>query len=339
MERKFRLYHNGTTEFESSIFDVIGGDDETKQTKGLAYILYSDEHLFKSFYHTVLAKSSDLFNDKDYSWKNILSYDVIAEGITSNRKRADILIKILFKNDLKLAIIIEAKSIKKSVKIEDVDTQLDQYMLDGSIKGLDSYNKVGVTLTKYKHITNESINISWSDVISIISTSVYKNGDHSLTKQFFKFLTGINKEMNYYEKEVLSVPASKTYNEIEKYHIYTRSEESVKFKKAIFMAFREPGGIMRKLYKVEDVLIINPHDLLAMNRIQESMSPDIAERIVNYSNEIEFGNNNHRYYILSIDENIELPHAPKTKTVVQGHAYYTLSEILSKNEVTPASAD
>lgn len=45
---KFSLYNKNCKNIESTIFDLISGNKETKQTKGLAYILSKDVNLIKS---------------------------------------------------------------------------------------------------------------------------------------------------------------------------------------------------------------------------------------------------------------------------------------------------
>lgn len=38
MKTMMRLYQEGRTDYQSTFFDLINGDTETKQTKGLAYL-------------------------------------------------------------------------------------------------------------------------------------------------------------------------------------------------------------------------------------------------------------------------------------------------------------
>lgn len=47
LKTSFKLYKVENSKFESSIFDLIDGDRETKQTKGLAYLLKLDNKIIE----------------------------------------------------------------------------------------------------------------------------------------------------------------------------------------------------------------------------------------------------------------------------------------------------
>jgi hypothetical protein len=49
MKIHFKLYTNGRSEYKSSIFDLVQGNKETKQTKLLAYILSQYEDFLFNF--------------------------------------------------------------------------------------------------------------------------------------------------------------------------------------------------------------------------------------------------------------------------------------------------
>ena len=49
MKKYFRLYTDGKTGLSSSIFDLMSGDKEPIQTKGLAYLLCQDEKFIYKF--------------------------------------------------------------------------------------------------------------------------------------------------------------------------------------------------------------------------------------------------------------------------------------------------
>ncbi|GAU09288.1 hypothetical protein [Desulfoplanes formicivorans] len=340
MKTVFRIYENKNAKFESSIFDMINGNKETKQTKGLAYILKEYPDIIKDILSIETVKDYTKNKKIQPNWNNTNKIEVIAEKITTSRKRLDILIKIDKDKKPFLAIIIEAKSIKSNIKPIDASIQLQKYLHADELPELEKYKKIPIVLTNYKTIlTNEIITIRWAEIINIISKRNKDNND--LLWQYYNFITGVNKDMNFYEKEVLSIPAGKTIDLVQKYLIYECPDrKEYRYKKTIFVTFRaNGGGTMEKLYKIKDVIVFNPTLKSDIDRANEYINDKkINERLNKFISESNYKDSEEKkFYILADDEVIELKNKPRPARNNVKFTYYRLADILTQKIVKPAS--
>lgn len=194
MNLQFRLYNT----LHSSYFDLISGYTEVKQTKGLALVLASDEKLLNNFLSIPLIKSKISCNDFD---KAIVNAEFVSEG--NEKLRPDILIR-LYKDSKPIhAIIIEAKSINKSLSSNQVTDQIRNYVSNENLftilkpfksfksNGLEN-NIIGIILTKYKTFlgNNNYVCLSWNDIIEFLENNIEVN---KLSADYFYFITKINK--------------------------------------------------------------------------------------------------------------------------------------------------
>lgn len=351
----FRLYKKDDTNIESTIFDLCSGDKETKQTKGFAYILSKNPNLIKRIIRikSIFNKLKDLLGE-NYKLLNKISYiHVDAEMLSTDLipKRRDITISFysdaIRSIDKKfLVIVIEAKSIKLSGKqsFETIDNQILGY-LDSSIFPSDgNAKKLGITLTKHKILNDYSKNlarITWKEIINILDSEINSmkedNYLKNLLQEYFKFITEAGESMKFYEKEVLSVAAGSTFEIIKRHHIHAcpAYKSGFNYKDCLFITFRESnGGVMDCLYKIDDVIIIDPHNDSFITSIKNS-NYDYKDRIIKYikdrKKEWKFEvKEEYRFYILSDEQKILLPHGPKPDTGNNaGHRYYSLAEMLS----------
>lgn len=148
-----------------------------------------------------------------------------------------------------------------------------------------------------------------------------------------------------YEREVLSVSAGKTYDVIHEYCIHACPNTSnYNYKKPLFITFRKShGGMMERLYKIEDEIVLDPHSPHVEDEIKNS-NYKFQRRLINYikdrKKEWKFEvQEKFKFYILSEIGQIELKHCPKPKGGNgPGPRYYSLSELLSgKKEVVVES--
>ena len=340
MKTVFRIYENEDANFESSIFDMISGDKETKQTKGLAYVMKENPYIIKNILMIDTIKNHLEKIRMPINWKKVSKIEVIAEKITASSKRVDILIKIDKENKPFIALIIEAKSIKSKIRPIVVYNQIQEYIGEGELPDCEEYEKLPIILTNYKTIiTNEIVSIRWEEIINIIGEQV--NNNNYILLQYYNFITGVNKDMHFYEKEVLSIPAGKTINLVEKHLIYEcPDKEEYRYKKPIFITFRDKGGgVMRKLYKIEDILVFNPTINSDIDRVNDYLKDArIKNRLKNYIyDSIYEDSEEKRFYILSAEEIIQLNNMPKPERNNAKFTYYRLFDILTKNIVKPAS--
>lgn len=343
MKTYFRLYNNSQTEFNSSIFDLINGDNETKQTKGLAYIFSQYDKLLFGFIESPIVKNKlrSQFN-LDIDCKKITSVEISAEKFTSDKKRADIIIKIEQDKKPLIALVIEAKSIKANVNQTSLSKQIEYYLDEDKFPDLKGYIKIGMILTKYNQNIPNVINLSWDNVIQLLFNFCKKEERNSLINQYLNFLTQIDKAMNYYEKEVLSIPAGRSIENVEKYNIYVCPDnKDYSYKKPLFVTFRAAkGGVMSTLYKIDDIIILNPsNESEIQSLLASTYSENIKNRIVEYIKSSNYSADwfDERFYILSQSDNIDLPNKPKPQRNNSNISYYTLKEILTKKIVIPES--
>lgn len=348
----FRLYQTENSKYKSSLFDLIDGDRETKQTKGLAYLFSLSSELLSEFLS--IEKINNLIKErlsssqhKEYLESDLIKVDAEMISVGDEKIRRDITITFYFKSKKVLVLIIEAKNIKSGID-HNIEEQLQRYVNPKYFPHDENVPKIAIALTKYKqtYINEVFGTMTWVEMIQILHRTLKLSLDPTkfhFLNDYYKFITGVDKGMNYYEKEVLSVPAGKTFEEITKYHIHACPDtSSYNYRDPLFITFRQKGGgVMNKLYKIEDIMVLPPENLSVLNDISESNLP-YKLRLLAYVKERKAGhgfksNDTYRFYILSENEHISLPHNPQPEKNNAGGWYYTLSEMLSgRNKVFTA---
>lgn len=161
-----------------------------------------------------------------------------------------------------------------------------------------------------------------------------KSFHRQLITEYIEFLMEVEIGVKYYEREVLSVPASGTIQHIIKHNIHAcPNDKSHSYKTPLYITFREKGGLMSTLYNIEDIVVFNPNNS-SYKSVLENSNISGKERIVKYTEErrstFRFDKNDYDYkfYVLSETKKIELPHKPAISGL-SGHCYFSLSELLS----------
>jgi hypothetical protein len=147
-----------------------------------------------------------------------------------------------------------------------------------------------------------------------------------------------NKNVSLAMKEVLSVPAGQSYPCIAATLVHS-CPPSYPYKPFMYITFRQPGGKMEALYKVESLFILKPHDKSALERL----NPTYQGRVQSYIDQRErlwpFADKGYRrFYVLKETEQIELSHKPKLLQNIQGHCYFTLDELLSGKKIVQVAS-
>jgi hypothetical protein len=218
--------------------------------------------------------------------KTISAIEVSAERFTEDHNRADIVFKIDRGGKPLLAVILEAKSIKVSVHKASLLTQITHYLHGAQFPGIEAYPRIAVVLTKYMQNIAGVACITWDDVILLLKSHSRQKDDNSLISQYLHFLLDIDKTMKYYEKEVLSIPAGKSIDRVEKYTVYECPDKlKYNYKKPLFICFREGrGGVMDSLYKIEEIVVFNPLEKSELETFKNSTLPDNwKKRILDYA--------------------------------------------------------
>lgn len=358
IKTNFKLYQEQNSKLESSIFDLIDGDKETKQTKGLAYLLKLDTKIIERILslQPVSSKIKELLGNDVEKLKESEFIQIDAEMMSRGEPpvRRDITITFYSTSNNRLTsekilvIVIEAKSAKIN-NVGNIKEQLKKYFDSRHYPCDSNIPKLGISLTKYRQIFDDDenfVSVTWIDLIEIIRAEIKNNAKKSLLQniliEYFNFITGVDKNMNFYEQEVLSVSAGKTFNIIKKYNIHA-CPSSYSYQSPIFITFRNKGGgNMDTLYKIDDILLLNPHDS-SYRTVLENSKLKYSKRLLDYIEERKSKwkfekNEEYRFYVLSENELISLKHRPRPSVNNQGQRYYTLAEMLSgKPEVKVVS--
>jgi hypothetical protein len=191
----------------------------------------------------------------------------------------------------------------------------------------------------------------------------YKAGDKSLLKDNESLnksfgIGGSTLEIQAWDpslasKDILSVAAMKTLHIIKEQKIHScpnkarakETEEEFKKKyvyhKTKYMAFRNSRGEMNALYPLEKIMVINSKrsedfkELLELAKQNFLIRGRDQERIEKYNEKNTFIKNE-RFFILSEEDIVDLPHEPMPQKDNLLPLYYSLSEMLSgKKVITP----
>ncbi len=330
MKQIFRTYNS----LNASIFDLIDGSFEVKQTTGLAFLLANDSSFLNSF--LCLPEIKILIGKINI--KNYSKIIVHSELISKAGKRVDIAIQ-LYKNGIPdFAIIIEAKNVNKNTSFKNVLSQVEGYINSKEFSEFKEFQNIyGCALTKNDLLINSGsiTSISWNRIINLLAGK--KTG---LAKEYLDFLIRIKGVMKFYEREVFSVPAKGSFQYQYDYpHIYECPNVGRNFtsmKKPLYMTFRKHLGVMEKLFGVDDIIIMNPHTDFEAFLKNSSYSQETKERIKKYCDDFwtpgNYDDNEKQFFVLSLTNQIELKHHPKPAKNNSFRAYYTLSELLNPDK-------
>lgn len=138
-------------------------------------------------------------------------------------------------------------------------------------------------------------------------------------------------DTNFYEHEIITIPASGTIDLIYKYRIHAHPiNGNYPYKKSLYYTFREKYGWMKNIYTLKGTVEIYPQNIDSIKIIENE---EITLRIKGYIEERYklFGFSNEGKYKFYILENqIELPN--KIRIANQNnHSYITISEAYSGN--------
>jgi len=340
MKNSFRLYSS----INSSYFDLISGDKETQQTKGLGLLLSKSKIALKAFLEISAIKAKLGKIDLESLSRIIVNCELISN--TENKYRADIVLRFYKNGQPFKALLIEAKSINKGTSVYETNRQIENYIDSEVFEELSVFenNSFGVALTKLPSYTPHEIliSITWEDIIRAFYK--VKPNENTLLDDYFSFLTNINGTMKFYEKEVFSIPTSKwsqqLINDLKVYECPNSGKYLIKHK-PLYLTFRKSGGgEMDKLFKVEAIIILNFHDDYSTFLKDENYSKDYRNRVRGYvdyliGNKIwpELPNEDKQVFILS-DNIIELKNRPKPKNGNNAfRTYYELADLLNKELV------
>lgn len=312
----YRCYKSDPTSpsdemYSSSLFDLIG-KKEPDQTKSLGYVLAHSRPVM----YLLMEKIIGTKRAKKLMDCNCI---VVCEFPLENNRRADIVIRYPEQNEV---IIIEAKSLKAKTEADNAINQAIGYakkMNFGKCTIVSLTNNKMYGIGNPKDDAYDIVPLQWSDIVDIFDSVIRKNRDNEITleKDFLNYILKIKGLMKYYDIEVLSIPAGGTINGVEKAGIYECPSEEAPYKsrgehKPLFIAFRGEKGIVKKLYKVADLIsapMAGPGYAIA----KEKIAPHLIERIEKYKEVVKYDTENGDkrskwIFFLNEEESITLPH-------------------------------
>lgn len=280
----------------STIFDLIGGDLEPKQTMALGFLFSKSRSALNAFLKLIGVKVT--FD------KCIVDCEP-RRNEEDNNDRIDILLRLYQDEHPVKAIIIEAKSVKAKTSEIVANNQVQKYLNGFSqMKGFSNIETV--TLTQdVKTLVEGSTSITWLELVNELSNV---QGKEPIIKDFINYILNIKGNMKHYEEEIVSIPAGNSYEAVVSSGIY---ECPVEYKRRnpqnpLFITFREKGGgAIKTLYKLLDVLELDLDDEASIEKVGKQLN--LKDRLDRYKS---FGTPTKgvkRVYVLDIDDAITLP--------------------------------
>ncbi len=321
---------------ESSVFDLINGDHEVQQTKGLALLLAKDPEFLQAFLklpqiQTAAGKLSISYYDR------IVVHSEMIAGNEANNDRIDVCICLYRNGRPDQCVIIEAKSANKQ-SANSVFLQLDRYVESADFLALKEFKRCGLVLTKNRVVSNKPQyqSLMWDDVVRLLAK--LNPARYELAYDYLNFLTNIHGAMKFYEKEVYSIPAGIGLVHLEKEPFIYECPNSGRYqmkKKSLYLAFRKGGGgVMDKLYGLDEVIVFNPRQDLETFLLSDYDS-DVKERIGAYCSKLWDGNppdDEKQFFVLSRTNQIHLRHQPRPPANNAFRAYYRLADLLDETQ-------
>lgn len=347
---EFRLYNK----LNCSVFDLIG-KNEPDQTKGLGYLLSVSHKAMQLFLFMLFPnEKSEVLSMLKMRW--IVDCEMRQKTQDRQSVRADIVIRFYKGYSPYKAIVIEAKSVKGYISNSHATTQVAIYRT--LFTSLQQYRDEQVTLvtlttalcldSRCPHIKT----ITWQDLRNAFTECKRDRNttlqEIQLIKDYAIFINQIQGSMNYYDEEVLTIPAGDTIKYVREpacaiYECPIRGKYKSRGERhPLYVAFRERGrhGCITDLYKIQDILSFDLDDvdtievLDAMEQDGKPKYPNIKSRIEyykinnpNYSKEMKW------VFIIDTENSIHLPYRVEYEDSIKGMAgiaYRKLNEIIRK---------
>lgn len=296
MKRNFVGEFRKYDKINCTIFDLIGGDLEPKQTMALGYLFSKSRYALNAFLKLIGVK---------------VAFDKCIVDCEAQRKkkdnndRIDILLRLYQDKEPVKAIIIEAKSVKAKTSEVVANNQVQKYV--NGFSQMESFPNIEtVTLTQdVKTLVEGSTSITWLELVNELSKDPKKE---PIIKDFINYILNIKgNNMKHYEEEIVSIPAGNSYEAVVSSGIY---ECPVEYKRnpqnPLFITFREKGGgAMKTLYKLLDVIELDLDDEASIEKVGKQLN--LKDRLDRYKSIGTPTKGVKRVYVLDIDDAITLP--------------------------------
>lgn len=310
---EFRKYDK----INCTIFDLIGGDLEPKQTMALGYLFSKSRSALNAFLKLIGVKVT--FD------KCIVDCEP-RRNEEDNNDRIDILLRLYQDEHPVKAIIIEAKSVKAKTSEVAANNQVQKYVSFPQLKEFSNIETV--TLTQdVKTLVEGSTSITWLELVNELSRV---QGEEPIIKDFINYILNIKgNNMKHYEEEIVSIPAGNSYEAVVSSGIYECPVDYNTPKKALFMTFREKdGGAMRTLYKLLDVLELDLDDEASIEKVDKQLN--LKDRLDRYKSIGTPSKGVKKVYVLDVDNAITLPIPVTPMENNTSKIYYKLGDFIGK---------
>lgn len=333
---EYRLYNK----VNCSLFDLIG-HDEPAQTKCLGYLLAKSSKAMEAFLELLYPNNPKVKKLLKYKW--VVNCELRQPTVGAKSVRADFIIRFYNGFNPELAIIIEAKSATSfsSASMSAIHQVMHYRKMFTFLNAFSNIELVTLTnFISYSHSNGNVIQIRWNDVISEL---YIKSQKEELITEFINYYNKIMGTMNFYDAEVLSIPAGRTGSLIDKCYIYEcpaqdKGQYAIRAKsRPLYLTFRQGGnncGRMKKLYKIKDIIVLDFNDTLMIDDIDKSGKyKNFKKRINCYG----LKPNGLKYvFVLDDDLSFDLPYPVEYDPSVgingnkQGHDFLRLKDMLAK---------
>ena len=328
---EFRIYNK----LNCNLFDLIG-HKEPDQTKGLGLLLAKSDLYRNEFLKLV---GTSLQYDQC-----IVDCELIFLNNSKQQCRADIVLRFYNQKQPISAIIIEAKGLNNNhTSNQNVASQVSNYTPTSILKPF-LPNVKTIILTNVKCCDSASTSITWMEIRELLYTTLGKkkisNGERSLMQDYLKYINKVQNIMKFYNEEVMSIPAGKSYNLVKNYGIYECPINGKHYQaranaKPLYVAFRQKGGKVTELFKVKDIIeldIRNYGNTYVDPAISPLLNPLDIANINGYFNQQSnippaTGPSNKKYVFILETNYINATKGPSFPKL-QSHHFHELSDFL-----------
>lgn len=330
--REYRVYNHPNC----SCFDLIGSS-EPEQTMSLGYLLAKSDIALETFLGMLLPKGQV---------KNLMSCKCVVDcemiNPLPNRKsqRADIVLRFYRNYCPEHAIIIEAKSACARINNQCAASQANLYLTMPHLQAFPQ--KSIVTLTTIVTGSGENVtSIKWSDLIpEFMQVANGKGWEVELIRNYVEYILKIQNIMNFYDKEVLVIPAAKSAPMasnplcgIYECPVGGKHYDARAKSHPLFIALAGRGGRINVLYKVSEIIRLDIQDQQAINALRKNPKyTSVANRIDNYRKHFGFQLPAGDRWIFVLDHNrsLTLPCTVVARKMTRSHHYRCLTDFIQK---------
>lgn len=129
--------------------------------------------------------------------------------------------------------------------------------------------------------------------------------------------------------EVLSVPVGNTSHLVDAYHVHA-CPDRYSYRPTRYITFRPTGGAMAAVYQNDVIYVFCPNGALPQHvapehrtRVSRYIVDRLAAGLFSHPNDL------YRFYVVSAQTAIPLPHRLRSSSILQGHGHFTLAALTS----------